>query len=98
MNTVQRHVREIDLEGRRFLESALGQPLRENQQVVIQVFDLDRIPDEQTRQRAHREGSEIAAQGRSHAAASGVTEQEVDEAIQEALAFIRQPNRNAGSS
>ena len=98
MNAVQRNVREIDSEGRRFLESTLGQPLRDNQQVLIQVFDLDRITDEQTRQRAHEKASEIAAQGRRNAAALGVTEQEVDEAIQEALTFVRQSHRNADRS
>ncbi|MEX2170347.1 MAG: hypothetical protein WD851_13620 [Pirellulales bacterium] len=89
MNAVQRNVCEINAQERQVLESVLGQPLRDSQQVVIRVLELNKVPDEQTRLNAMNEACEIAARGRANAAAQGVTEEEVDAAIEEALKWVR---------
>lgn len=41
MKTITRHVRDIDIHDRRALERLVGKPLRENQQVIINVVNLD---------------------------------------------------------
>lgn len=53
------------------------------------MTELDKIPDKETRERAHREAGEIAARGRAHAKEQNVTEEEIDQAIEEALKSIR---------
>ena len=89
MESIIRTVKDINAEERRCLESALGRQLKENQRIIIQVIDVGLEPNEDVRRQAHREASEIARKGRANAAAQGVTEEEVDAAIDEAIAHVR---------
>jgi hypothetical protein len=44
MEPIIRHVREIDTNERLVLEHVIGRPLRENQEVIIQVVTLENQP------------------------------------------------------
>lgn len=46
MESIVRNISEIDMADRRALEHVLGQPLRENQQIVIHVLNLGEPPPE----------------------------------------------------
>jgi hypothetical protein len=46
METIIRHVRDIEGSERRLLEQVIGQQLQENQKVIIQVVTLDALPKE----------------------------------------------------
>jgi len=47
METIIRHVRDIDTDERRVLEHVIGQQLHENQKVIIQVVTLSCQPAEE---------------------------------------------------
>jgi hypothetical protein len=47
METIIRHVRDIKTDERRVLEHVIGQPLKENQQVIIQVVTPGNQPAEE---------------------------------------------------
>jgi len=89
MESIVRNVKDIEPAERRYLESTLGRRLQENQQVVIQVIDLAVEPDAETKQAALARASQIARKGRANAAEQGVTEEEVDAAIDEAMDHVR---------
>jgi len=89
MESIIRHVKDIGADERRYLEGALGRQLQENQQVIIRVIDLGVEPDEQTRRSALADAAAIAQKGRANAAAQGVTDEEVDAAIDEAIEHAR---------
>jgi hypothetical protein len=84
METVIRNVKDIDADERRYLEGTLGRQLQENQRVVIRVIDLGVEPDEETRRAALADASSIARKGRGNAAAQGVGDAAIDEAIHHA--------------
>ena len=89
METVVRNVKDIDANERRYLEGTLGRQLQENQQVIIRVIDLGVEPDDATRRGALGDASAIARKARANAAALGVTDEEVDAAIDEAIDHVR---------
>ena len=74
---------------RRSLENLLGHPLAADQQVFVMVFSAGRVPDQATRRAAAesiRHTLEIVDQRRAE---RGVTEEEVDATVDEAMAHIR---------
>lgn len=89
MEAVIRHVKDIDADERRYLESALGRQLNDNQQVIIRVIEVGVEPDEQTRRQALDNAAAIARKGRSNAAAQSVSEEEVNAAIDKAIDHAR---------
>ncbi|MBW3539127.1 MAG: hypothetical protein KY476_02550 [Planctomycetes bacterium] len=89
MESVIRNVKDIDANERRYLEGTLGRQLQENQQVVIRVIDLGVEPDAATRRAALADASAIARKGRANAAARGVSEEQVDAAVDEAIDHVR---------
>ena len=90
METIIRNVKNINADERRFLESTLGKQLEANQQVIIRVIDVGIEPDRQTREGELSGAAEIGRRGRENAAAQGVTEEEVDAAIDDAISHARQ--------
>ena len=93
MESIVRNVKDLDTAERQVYETALGQQLRENQQIVIRVLTPDAVPSEETRRSALQRASEIAQQGRSNAAAQGVGEEEIDAALDEATQHVRPRKR-----
>jgi len=71
------------------LEHVVGQPLRDNQEVMIQIIDLDMVPDDKSRRQALARAAEIAHQGRTNAAIRGATAEEIDADIEEATREVR---------
>lgn len=85
METAICNVRDIDAGQRRWIEAVVGGPIQDHQQVMIQVIDAGIEPRRELRTSALAEASDIARRGRENAAARGVTEDEVDAAIDEAV-------------
>jgi hypothetical protein len=94
MVTFIQNVKDIDADKRQALEHIMGQHLGANQQVVIRVIDVDKEATGQARNEALARAAEIARRGRASAAAQGVSEVEVDAAIDEAIQYVRGQNRN----
>jgi hypothetical protein len=85
MESIIRNVGEINADERHVYESVLGHALRENQRVIIRVVEFEAEPDETTRRAALGRAVEIARQGRAAAAAQGITPEEAEAAIDEAI-------------
>ncbi len=89
MESVVRDVNCIESDERRVYESVLGHTLRENQRIIIRVIDVNREPDEVSRRAALGRAAEIARQGRAAVEAQGITAEEADAAIDEAIREVR---------
>lgn len=89
METVIRKVRDMEADKRRWLEGFVGRQLLESQQVIIHVVDVGVEPELNVRSQALDTAAEIARVGRTHAAAQGTTEEELDTAIEDARRNIR---------
>jgi hypothetical protein len=84
-----RSVKDIQAGGRRWPEDVLGQNLRENQQVFIMVLTPGREPDEETRRRARAALDETFRKTGAYAQEHGITDAEIDAAIEEAMGHVR---------
>jgi hypothetical protein len=71
------------------LEQLLGAPLEAHQRVYIIVEAPLAGPAESTRRPAARRMQELMARAQAHADAHGVTDQEMDAAVEEAMTRIR---------
>jgi hypothetical protein len=89
MESVVRNVREIESNERQVYEHVLQQKLQDHQHVIVRVINVGVEPPPHVRDAALRRASEIARQGRAHAAAQGVTPEEADAAIDEAIEQVR---------
>jgi hypothetical protein len=90
MESVLRNVKDIVGDDRRGLEHVVGAHLRDHQQVLIHVLDIDVVPADESRGAAIGRASAIAEQGRAHAAAQGVSPEEADDVIDDAIRNVRQ--------
>ena len=93
MESIIRNVSDIGGDPRRWLESNLGQPLRENQQVMILVLNVGSEPDEETRRQAREELRAIQAEAAANISAQGVSPEEFDAVVDEAIAEVRRRKR-----
>jgi hypothetical protein len=89
MESIIRNVKDIDADKRRWIESAIGRQLKESQQVIIHVIDVDVEPDVESRAKALDRAAALARQGRANAGLQGVSEEEIDAAIDDALRQVR---------
>jgi hypothetical protein len=89
MESISRDVKSLETDERRLYESVVGHALHENQRVIIRVVDLETEPDQQARRAAMSRAVEIARQGREAAKAQGITEEEANAAIEEAIRDVR---------
>jgi len=94
MESISRDVKSLESDERRLYESVVGHALGENQRVIIRVVDLEAEPDQATRRAALNRAVEIASQGREAARAQGLTEEEANAAIEEAVRDVRQSRRS----
>ena len=85
MESVLRHVRDIQTADKRCLENTLGESLRDDQRVFIMVFTPNALPDEQRRRDAIADAAAVAQQAERNAAALGVSSAEADSAVDEAM-------------
>lgn len=86
--TVQ-NVKDLQASQKRCLESILGQELRDHQQVFIMAFSAGVEPDEATRRQALAGIKELQAKAEAYANAHGITEEEFDAAVEEAMQHVR---------
>jgi hypothetical protein len=86
--TVQK-VKDIQDSGKRWLEDMLGRHLKENQQVFIMVFTPGVEPDESTRRQALASVESTMGQVEKNLAHQGVTDEEFDAAVDEAMEDVR---------
>lgn len=89
MESVLRNVKDIAGDDRRSLEHVVGAHLRDHQQVLIHVLDIDVVPPDEARRAGIKEASAIAERGRAHAAAQGVSPEEADAVIDDAIRQVR---------
>lgn len=89
MESIVRSVREIEAAERQVYETVLGRRLHKNQQVIIRVLTPGVVPLEEARRKALGRADAIAQQGRANAAAQGVTDDDLDAAIDEAITHVR---------
>ena len=85
MESIIRNVKDIEDDKRSVFEIVLGQKLRDNQQLFIRVITVGEEPPAAIRDAALERASQIAREGRANAAAQGITPEEVDAAIDEAV-------------
>jgi len=84
-----RNVKDIKDTGKHWLEGVLGEHLRDNQQVFIMVLTPDVVPDDESRRRAANGIQQVLADVDSRTAAEGVTPNEIDAAVEEAMQHVR---------
>ncbi len=84
-----RNVKDIQDSDKRCLESLLGRQLQENQQIFILAFTAGVVPDEATRRKALAGIHQIQAKAETYANAHGVTDEEIDAAVDEAMEHVR---------
>jgi hypothetical protein len=89
MESVTRNVSEIQAGEKQWLETLLGQQLRENQQVFIMIFTPNVVPEEGTRRAAAARMEQTFKKADAHAREHGVTAEETDAAVQEAMDHVR---------
>ena len=82
-------VRDLQDSGKRWLENVLGQHLKENQQVFIMVFTPGVEPDEASRRQALANVKQTMTHVESNLAIGGVTGEEFDAAVDEAMEGVR---------
>jgi hypothetical protein len=90
MASIIRNVKDIEDDKRSVFESVLGQELQDNQQLLIRVITVGTEPSAAIRDAALERASQIAREGRAHAAAQGITPEQADAAIDEAIRAHRQ--------
>jgi hypothetical protein len=82
-------VNDIPEPDRRSLENLLGQPLQVNQQVCVMVFSAGKVADDATRRAAAETIRGTLDKVDRHRTARGITDEEVDAAVDEAMEHIR---------
>jgi hypothetical protein len=89
MESFIRGANEIEGDPRRWVETGLGQQLRQNQRVMVTVLNVGVEPDEETRREAREELRQIRAEAAANIKAQGISPEEVDAIVDEAIANVR---------
>jgi len=76
---------------RRGFEAALGEPLLDNQCVYVVVVTPGVEPNDQQRAEALADLRDLGKQGAKHRKSLGVSEDEADRAVEEAMQNVRRP-------
>jgi hypothetical protein len=82
-------VKNLQASGKRLLEDILGQQLQENQQVFIMVFSPGKEPDDAARCQARAGLEHTFQETAAYAQERGITDDEIDAAIHEAMDHVR---------
>jgi hypothetical protein len=89
METIIRDVKSIEPGERRVYESVVGHALQENQRVLVVVLDPGAETDESLRQKAIAELHDLCREGTECRQRLGVSVEEADQALEEALRPVR---------
>lgn len=84
-----RNVNDMPNAEREALETLLGKPLESDQQVFVMAYTPNDVPDEKVRQAARLGLQQTFAAVDQYAREHGVTSEEADAAIDEAMERIR---------
>jgi hypothetical protein len=82
-------VKDLQDSDKRCLQNLLGRELQENQQIFITAFTAGMVPDEATRRKALAGMQRIQAKAEAHANAHGISEDQIDAAVDEAMEHVR---------
>jgi hypothetical protein len=91
MESIIRDVDKIESKERRVYEAALGRALGDNQQVLVRVIHIEKQPDESVRGKARDDFHALCTEGTENRLRQGVSVEEADQAIEEAIRAIRSP-------
>jgi hypothetical protein len=83
------NVKDLQTSGKHWLEDVLGQRLRDNQQVFIMVFTPGVVPSDAARREAIPGLQQTWDQVERHQREHGITGEEFDAAVDEAVQDIR---------
>ncbi len=86
--TVQK-VKDLQDNGKRWLEKVLGERLKENQQVFIMAFTPGAQPDDASRRQALASVKQTMSTVEKNLSAGGVSHEEFDAAVDEAMEDVR---------
>jgi len=86
---IAKKVSDIPDAKRALLEELIGRHLGADQQVLIMVVNPIAVPSDATRRQAAAGIRQIIAEARARADAQGITEEEADSAVEEAMAHVR---------
>jgi hypothetical protein len=86
------NVRNLQADGKRWLEDILGCPLQEDQQVFIMVLSPGTEPDETARRQARSGLEAVFQKTEARAREQGIDDDDIDAAIREAMQHIRPKN------
>ena len=89
MESIIRDVKGIEADERHVYESVLGRALRENQRVLVMVLDPGAEPDESIRGKAMEEFHKLCREGTESRERLGVSVEEADQAVDEAVRAVR---------
>jgi hypothetical protein len=93
MESILRNVSDIQSGEKHSLEGLLGHSLHPDQRVFIMVLDSGTIPDDNVRQAARAKLEMTFAQTDVYADKHGITAEEVDAAVEEAMNAVRNAPR-----
>ena len=92
MESITRDVDKIESGERRVYEAVLGHALRGNQQVLLRVIELHKEPDESVRRKAMEDFHELCREGGENRERQGISVEEADQALEEAIRAVRSQN------
>ncbi len=93
MESLVHNVKDMPPERRRSFEAALGETLRDNQRVYVVVVTPGVEPSDQQRAAALADLRELGERGTKHRESLGVSVDEADQAVDEAMENVR-PSRD----
>ena len=89
MESVVRSVKGLESDERRVYEAVLGCALQDNQQVLVMVLNPGAAADDSIRRKAVEEFHELCREGTEHRERLGVSIEEADQVLEEALRAVR---------
>jgi hemerythrin superfamily protein len=89
MESITRDVSKIESDERRVYEAVLGHALREDQQIVLRVIELQQESDESVCQKAMEEFHDLCREGTDNRERQGISVEEGDQALEEAIRSVR---------
>jgi hypothetical protein len=92
-STSSYNVNDLPATERQTLEGMLGQPLSPDQRVFVMAYTPSAVPDESVREAAAAGIQRTFEKVDEHAAAHGVSPEEADAALEEAMGHVRPRKR-----
>jgi hypothetical protein len=89
MESIVRNVADLEVAQRHWLETTLGQTLRDSQQVFIHVLTPGAMPDAAVKDRALADVQRLAGQAADFRHSHGISDAEAEAALDEALHNVR---------